>query len=133
VINNLTIDSTTIRTAYKSPLYYAYKHLIHYGQMPDYQMMRMTTNRKTYKNYIIFGWATTDADVSRQIRSAALDAKAMILDMESAKIKMRNQGYEPIWLSMAKHREEVQERKSRNVLGDPIGTTYDYDGSDLPF
>ena len=123
VINNLVIDSTTIRTAHKSHLYYAFKHLMHFGQLPHHNTMSMTRSNKTYKNYVIFGWATTDADVAKQIRNAVLDAKAMILDMESARIKMRNRDYEPIWLSMAKHREETEERKNRDLLK----------GDDLPF
>jgi hypothetical protein len=123
VINNLVIDSTTIRTAYKSPLYYAYEHMLHFGVMPAHTMKQMTYNRKTGKPYVIFGWATTDTTVSGKVRNAVLDAKAMILDMESAKIKTRNPNYEPIWMSMAKHREEVQERKNREMLNN----------DDLPF
>lgn len=120
VINNLVIDSTTIRTAYQSPLYYAYEHMIHYGQLPAHTMKQMTYNRKNGKRYVIFGWATTDTTVSGKVRNAVLDAKAMILDMESAKIKMRNPYYEPIWLSMAKHREEAEARRQTNSLGDEL-------------
>lgn len=120
VINNLVIDSTTIRTANKSNLYYAYEHMIHYGQLPNYTMKQMTRNRRTGKEYVIFGWATTDTTVSSKVRNAVLDAKAMLLDMESAKIKTRNHNYEPIWLSMAKHREDAKERRERNSLGDEL-------------
>jgi len=40
---------------------------------------------------------------------------------------MRNRDYEPIWLSMAKHREEVQERKAQREYQELLGK------DELPF
>ena len=126
-VGNTLVYTTKIRTKQFDLLRYAIEH---YRRKENklagtYGQLKMNKNRKTYVTY---EFVSTDFNAMRKFRKEMDEARAEVLDVQGARLKMQNPRYEPIWMTAI--REQLYKEECPPVSHYRVS---DNDDLDLPF
>ncbi len=108
MVGNTHVYTTKIRTKQFDLLRYAIEHYRrNEGKLVGtWGQIKMNKNRQ---NYVTYEFVSTDYNAMIQFRKEMDEARAEVLDVQSARLKMRNPWYEPIWMTTIReklYREE---------------------------
>ncbi len=129
MVGNTHVYTTKIRTKQFDLLRYAIEQKRRNEGKLEGTWGQIKMNKNGHR-YVTYEFVSTDFNAMRKFQREMDEARADVLSIKALRLTMQNPHYEPIWMTTI--REKLY-REECNALGDPKGTTYGYEGDDLPF